>query len=74
MIKPEGMIILNNAKWTFASSKYWNPSNNPETEKMLSPEQIQTPMISAVCEVMFDSDDWEDISSEEGFKVYVRRR
>lgn len=73
MIKPNGIIILNNTQWTFESSKYWNPTNNPETEKMLTPTQIQTPMVSAVCDILFESKYWEDISPETNFKVYLRK-
>ena len=71
MMKPGGLIIINNTSWSFSKSKYWRPTNNEETLKMMSKEQSDVSQDDMVCKIIFDSEfDYKMEYSGENYKVY----
>jgi len=71
MMKPNGFIVINNTSWTFSKSKYWRPSNNEETLKMMSKEQAQVSQDDVVCKLLFDTEFSFKIETiGENYKVY----
>ena len=71
MMKPGGLVVINNTSWSFSKSKYWAPSNNEETLKMMSKEQSEISQDDVVCKVLFDTEfDYKLDYTGDNYKVY----
>lgn len=78
MIKPGGYLVLDDMHWTFNSSPTMNPSNRPEVAEQYTSEQLSTPHVTLVADVLLrhDRDFVQEFLTEEkdpGRAVFRRR-
>ena len=73
MLKPNGIVVVNNTSWTFKSSKYWNPEINKKTKDMLTDEQINTSMEQILCKILFENDEsYSEIGLDCRYRAFLR--
>ncbi|MEI6160755.1 MAG: class I SAM-dependent methyltransferase, partial [Roseococcus sp.] len=56
LLRPGGVLLLDDFRWTLATSPTMNPERQPITAARYSPEQISTAHVALVCEVFLDHD------------------
>ncbi|UPY38019.1 class I SAM-dependent methyltransferase [Sediminicoccus sp. KRV36] len=56
LLRPGGVLLLDDHRWTFAQSPSLNPERHPPTAAQYSQEQIVTPHVALICEVFLDHD------------------
>ena len=71
LIKPGGILIFDDVFWSFSKSPTMNPEKRPQTLQELNYEQIKTPQILRVIEVLMETDeDWERIGDIKSQVIY----
>jgi len=56
LLRPGGVLLLDDFRWTLAASLMLNPARHKPTAAHYSPEQIETPHVALICEVFLDHD------------------
>lgn len=56
LLKPGATLLFDDVTWTFGKSPTQNPHAKPETAGQFTQEQIETPHVRLVCELLFDRD------------------
>ncbi len=57
MIKPGGILLLDDYSWSLAKSPTHNPEKRPDLLKHFTKEQIEVSHVAIICEIMLDQDD-----------------
>ncbi|MBX9752538.1 MAG: class I SAM-dependent methyltransferase [Roseococcus sp.] len=56
LLRPGGILLLDDFRWTLAASPTLNPQRHKPTAAHYSAEQIETPHVALICEVFLDHD------------------
>lgn len=63
LVKPNGIIVFDDLKWTYFSSPVVNPSIYPKTAELFTDEQIREAQVSLVTKLFMEHDKgWQRIS------------
>jgi predicted O-methyltransferase YrrM len=73
LLKPGGILLLDDYHWMIATSPTMRPELQPEVVKQFSAEQINTPHVKLICDLFLDPDPvFEKIDL--GFQERERKR
>lgn len=56
LLRPGGVLLLDDFRWTLAASPTLNPERHKPTAANYAPGQIETPHVALICEVFLDHD------------------
>lgn len=56
LLRPGGLLLLDDFRWTLAASPTLNPARRPITAAHYAPDQIATPHVALICEAFLDHD------------------
>ncbi len=63
LMKPGGYLLFDDYTWTFENSPTMNPRSMPKVREWYSEEQLHTPHIKLICEVLMDDPSYERVSN-----------
>ncbi|MEJ8571578.1 class I SAM-dependent methyltransferase [Microbaculum marinum] len=56
LVKPDGILLMDDYNWSIAISPTTRPSANPRITRHFTDEQIEVPHVALICELFLDHD------------------
>ena len=73
LVKPGGVLVLDDYDWSFAVSPTMRPSVNPAIRNDYTDEQIEMSHVKLICDLLFDTDpNFENVDLGYGAKEHRR--